>query len=164
VTSRPICLRSTSTAGDESGTRAAPAVGFGGAAFADQSVEPHQIEGVVYRQPGARGVQAFTKTPLSEPRLEARMSALAAHLGKSKFSCKRHCDRRVAGRTQPTDGEGTWTFTPNAPWRACPYRLVVLGTLEDSAGNRLGSHFETSIDSPPGLPVDAVISLAGSRC
>jgi hypothetical protein len=102
----------------------------------------------------------FTKTP----QLEARMSALAAHFGKSKFSCKRHCDRRVAGRTQPTDGEGTWTFTPNAPWRACPYRLVVLGTLEDSAGNRLGSHFETSIDSPPGLPVDAVISLAGSRC
>src|SRR5215510_13526466 len=69
-------------------------------------------------------------------------------------------DRRVAGRARLTDAESTWTFTPSAPWRPGAYKLVVRGTLEDPAGNRLGSHFETSIDSPPPAPVDAVVPLA----
>jgi hypothetical protein len=68
--------------------------------------------------------------------------------------------RRVAGRAQLTNGESTWTFTPSAPWRPGAYKLVVRGTLEDPAGNRLGSRFETSIDSPPGPPVDAVVPFA----
>ena len=69
-------------------------------------------------------------------------------------------DRRVAGRTQFTNGESTWTFTPSAPWRRGAYKLVIRGTLEDPAGNRLGSHFETSIHSPPGPPIDAVVPFA----
>src|SRR5262245_53679675 len=69
-------------------------------------------------------------------------------------------DRRVAGRAQLTDGETTWTFTPSAPWRAGVYKLVIRGTLEDPAGNRLGSRFETSIDSPPGPSADAVLPFA----
>jgi len=68
--------------------------------------------------------------------------------------------RRVAGRARLTNGERTWTFTPSAPWRPGAYKLVVRGTLEDPAGNRLGSRFETSIDSPPGAPVDAVVLFA----
>ena len=69
-------------------------------------------------------------------------------------------DGRVAGRAQLTNGESTWTFTPSAPWRPGAYKLVVRGTLEDPAGNRLGGHFETSIYSPPGPPVDAVVPFA----
>src|SRR5579862_6188440 len=65
--------------------------------------------------------------------------------------------RRVAGRARLTVGESVWTFTPDAPWRVGSYKLVVRGTLEDSAGNRLGSRFETSIYSPPGLAADAVV-------
>jgi hypothetical protein len=74
-------------------------------------------------------------------------------------------DRRVAGRTRLTDGESTWTFTPSAPWRPGAYKLLVRGTLEDPAGNRLNSHFENSIYSPPGPPVDAVVpfTLGSSR-
>jgi hypothetical protein len=72
-------------------------------------------------------------------------------------------DHRVPGHARLTHGETVWTFTPNAPWRAGPYRLVARGTLEDSAGNRPGSHFETSIDSPPADPVDATVSLTPSR-
>src|SRR5499426_3713787 len=68
--------------------------------------------------------------------------------------------RRVAGRAQLTNAESTWTFTPSAPWRPGAYKLVVRGTLEDPAGNRPGSHFETSIHSPPGPPVDAVVRFA----
>jgi hypothetical protein len=69
-------------------------------------------------------------------------------------------DRRVAGRARLTNGESTWTFTPSAPWRPGAYKLVVRGTLEDPAGNRLGSHFETSIYSRPGPPVDSMVPFA----
>src|SRR5262244_3922809 len=69
-------------------------------------------------------------------------------------------DRRVAGRARLTNGESTWTFTPSTPWRPGAYRLVVRGTLEDPAGNRLGSHFETPIHSPPGPPADAAVPFA----
>ena len=71
-----------------------------------------------------------------------------------------HRDRRVPGRARLTNGESTWTFTPSASWRPGAYKLVVRGTLEDPAGNRLGSRFETSISSPPGPPVDAVVPFA----
>ena len=71
-----------------------------------------------------------------------------------------HRDRRVPGGARLTDGESTWTFTPSAPWRAGAYKLVVRGTLEDPAGNRLGSRFETSIHSPPAPPRDAVVPFA----
>jgi hypothetical protein len=67
---------------------------------------------------------------------------------------------RVPGHAQLTNGENTWTFTPDAPWRAGTYRLIVRGTLEDSAGNRLGGHFETSADSPPEQPVDVTVPFA----
>lgn len=71
--------------------------------------------------------------------------------------------RRVPGDARLTNGESTWAFTPNAPWRAGTYQLVARGTLEDPAGNRLGGHFETSIDSPPGKPVDAVVPFTVGR-
>jgi hypothetical protein len=64
---------------------------------------------------------------------------------------------RVAGQAKLTLGEGAWTFTPTAPWRAGPYKLVVRGTLEDPAGNRLGSRFETSIYSQPVSVADVVV-------
>jgi hypothetical protein len=68
--------------------------------------------------------------------------------------------RRVAGRGRLRVGESAWTFTPDTPWRTGTYKLVVRGTLEDPAGNRLGSRFETSIYSPPGPAADAVIPFA----
>jgi hypothetical protein len=66
-------------------------------------------------------------------------------------------DERVAGRARLTKGENVWTFTPKAPWQSGTYALVARGTLEDPAGNRLGSRFEASVDSPRGAPVDVVI-------
>lgn len=68
--------------------------------------------------------------------------------------------RRVAGRARLTIGESAWTFIPNAPWRAGTYKLVVRGTLEDPAGNRLGGRFETSIYSRPDPVADAVVPFA----
>lgn len=68
-------------------------------------------------------------------------------------------NRRVAGRARLKEGETVWTFTPDLPWRAGHYRLVVRGTLEDAAGNRLGGHFETAMDAPPGPARDAAIAF-----
>lgn len=68
--------------------------------------------------------------------------------------------RRVPGRARLTVGESVWMFTPDAPWRAGAYKLVIRGTLEDPAGNRLGSRFETSIYSLPGPAADAVVPFA----
>ena len=65
--------------------------------------------------------------------------------------------RRVAGRAALVGGETAWQFTPAQPWRAGRYRLMVRGTLEDAAGNRVDSHFETAMDARPGTPVDAQI-------
>jgi hypothetical protein len=72
-------------------------------------------------------------------------------------------NHRVPGHARLTNGESTWTFTPNAPWRAGTYQLVARGTLEDPAGNRLGGHFETSIDAQPGEPVDAMVPFMVGR-
>jgi len=67
---------------------------------------------------------------------------------------------RLAGQARLVDGERAWTFVPSAPWSAGSYRLVARGTLEDPCGNRLGGRFETSIQSPPGTPVDAEIPFS----
>jgi hypothetical protein len=51
-------------------------------------------------------------------------------------------DKPVPGEVAITNGETRWSFTPRDPWRADAYQLVVLGMLEDLAGNRIGRPFE----------------------
>ena len=67
--------------------------------------------------------------------------------------------RRVNGRALLKDGESIWTFTPRSPWRAGEYRLVVRGTLEDPAGNRLNGRFETPTDMPAIAATDATLAF-----
>lgn len=67
--------------------------------------------------------------------------------------------RPVEGRAELTNGECTWKFTPKGPWHAGEYKLVARSTLEDPAGNRLGGHFETPIDSPRALEADAKVAF-----
>jgi hypothetical protein len=38
-----------------------------------------------------------------------------------------------------------WHFTPDEPWRAGGYDVVVLSFLEDLAGNRVGRAFEVDM-------------------
>jgi len=68
-------------------------------------------------------------------------------------------DNLVEGERQLRNGETTWTFTPDSPWKAGVYRLMVHGTLEDPSGNRLGGHFETSIDSPQPAAADVTLDF-----
>jgi len=41
--------------------------------------------------------------------------------------------------------ESEWRFTPQAPWAAGQYRLIVDTSLEDLAGNKIGQLFDIDV-------------------
>jgi hypothetical protein len=51
----------------------------------------------------------------------------------------------VAGQTATQDAERQWTFTPERPWRAGKYQIIVQSTFEDVAGNNIGKPFEVDL-------------------
>lgn len=53
--------------------------------------------------------------------------------------------RGVAGAIRVEDGETTWRFTPDLPWKAGRYEIVVETILEDLAGNSIGRPFEVDV-------------------
>jgi hypothetical protein len=57
--------------------------------------------------------------------------------------------RPLEGRGQLVQGETTWIFTPDSPWRVGAYHLMVRGTLEDPSGNRPAAPFEAIRLSDP---------------
>jgi hypothetical protein len=64
--------------------------------------------------------------------------------------------RAIHGVIAVDSGETRWLFTPRDPWQAGPHALVVLTTLEDPAGNRIGRAFEVPGGGPAVKPPDAV--------
>lgn len=64
--------------------------------------------------------------------------------------------RRVAGKAVLGGGETRWIFTPAQPWRPGRYRLMVRGTLEDAAGNRVNGRFETTPEAATAPVLDQV--------
>jgi len=54
---------------------------------------------------------------------------------------------RLAGTASLVNGETTWRFVPTQPWRAGRYAIVVHPELEDPAGNRVCSPFESEAAS-----------------
>jgi hypothetical protein len=48
----------------------------------------------------------------------------------------------VAGESSLDDSGTRWRFVPDQPWTPGAHHLVVLGILEDPAGNRIGRPFE----------------------
>ena len=51
----------------------------------------------------------------------------------------------VTGVMRIDPGETRWNFTPDADWSAGAYELVVLGVLEDVAGNQIDKPFEVDM-------------------
>jgi hypothetical protein len=51
----------------------------------------------------------------------------------------------VLGQVQVRSGETAWQFTPEQPWQAGAYRLVIDTRLEDLVGNRIGRPFEVDL-------------------
>lgn len=68
-------------------------------------------------------------------------------------------DRCVLGHPELLEGEWVWRFAPAKAWSTGPYRLVVRGTLEDPAGNRLNSRFEREVDQSSEPASDITIPL-----
>jgi hypothetical protein len=66
--------------------------------------------------------------------------------------------RRVEGKAVLVEGESRWIFRPAHPWRRGQYRIVVRGTLEDAAGNRVNGRFET----PRGVEAPAAAQAAAT--
>jgi hypothetical protein len=56
--------------------------------------------------------------------------------------------KKVAGRVAVSDEETRWQFTPEQPWQAGTYNLVVDTTLEDLAGNNIARPFEVDVFHP----------------
>jgi len=51
----------------------------------------------------------------------------------------------VSGNVVVSDEESKWAFTPDQPWAAGAYELVIDTALEDSAGNNLARPFEVDV-------------------
>jgi hypothetical protein len=64
--------------------------------------------------------------------------------------------RALHGAILVDAGETRWLFTPRDPWQAGSHALVVLTTLEDPAGNRIGRAFEVPGGGPASKPPDAI--------
>lgn len=53
--------------------------------------------------------------------------------------------RRVPGTVTVSDEETRWSLTPEKPWTAGKYRLVIDATIEDLAGNTIAKLFEVDV-------------------
>jgi hypothetical protein len=56
--------------------------------------------------------------------------------------------RAVAGQVEVSQDARRWQFTPDRPWNARTYRLVVDTRLEDLAGNTIGRPFDVDLFAP----------------
>jgi hypothetical protein len=78
-------------------------------------------------------------------------------------------DGRLAGEVIVSRGETRWAFRPEAPWKPGPYRLRVMTTLEDLAGNTPERLFDEATGSardplpPRRTLVDLPFSVAPRR-
>jgi hypothetical protein len=52
------------------------------------------------------------------------------------------------GAVTVASGETEWRFVPTEPWMRAPHELVVLSSLEDPSGNRIGRAFEVLPTDP----------------
>ncbi len=61
----------------------------------------------------------------------------------------------LRGTVTISQEETRWQFTPQHPWQAGRYQLVVETTLEDLAGNKIGRAFEVDVFDPLPRPTPA---------
>ena len=54
----------------------------------------------------------------------------------------------ISGKVEVTREETEWRFTPEAPWRAGSYPIVIRTTLEDRAGNHVNRPFDVDTFDP----------------
>ena len=57
-------------------------------------------------------------------------------------------DQPMVGKVTISEHETRWQWTPDRPWEAGEYKLVIDTTLEDVCGNRVGRPFEVDVFRP----------------
>ncbi len=68
--------------------------------------------------------------------------------------------RPVAGTVETGNWETRWMLTPAQPWAPGPYTLVVSPSLEDLAGNQVGTPFEVNVfEQAESAPMEDAIHI-----
>jgi hypothetical protein len=99
---------------------------------------------------------ASTRDPLTLAFPEALDSALL----ESALILVDARGQEVDGRVELEAGEARWRFTPDAPWVAGDYQLLVDDELEDQVGNSIRRRFEVDVQrDTPVRPESRVIRL-----
>ena len=100
--------------------------------------------------------RAATRDALTLTSLEA----LDAALLESGLTLVDARGEAVEGRVQVDAGQTRWRFTPDAPWLAGAYQLLVDDEVEDLAGNSIRRPFEVDVQrDTPERPESRVIRL-----
>jgi len=91
-----------------------------------------------------------------DPAIVTFPGPLDAGLLRRALGIAREDGTPIAGAMRIDPGETRWNFVPDEAWRAGRYNLLVLSTLEDLAGNRIGKLFDRAwlIDGQPVAPVN----------
>ena len=90
--------------------------------------------------PPAASLARTTDRHISRTTRPCPATAIAARDDRRGRGGSRHCRNRL--------GETRWQFTPEQPWSAGDYQLVVETTLEDLAGNAVGRAFDVDLFGP----------------
>jgi hypothetical protein len=69
----------------------------------------------------------------------------------------------VSGKVSVERDETEWRFTPDSPWRAGDYAIVIRTTLEDLAGNHINRAFDVDTFDPITRTVDPGTVTLGLR-
>jgi hypothetical protein len=124
----------------------------------------HDAEGNTLKE-GAR--KTFEAGPADEQMPDPKTWKIAAPAADTKASLvltfpepldRAMLDRVVAvvtGKGEPVPGdidveagETRWLFTPDNPWTAGPYKILIDSNLEDLVGNSIGRAFEVDVFEP----------------
>ncbi len=80
------------------------------------------------------------------------------------LSVRDEADRKVGGVGEVGEGERSWRFTPDVPWQASAYQLVVEPRLEDVAGNSPARVFDRDVTKAEDAPGQREAVTVGFTC
>lgn len=85
------------------------------------------------------------KSDHSEPVTLVLNEPLDRAIMERKISVSDSQGAALDGSISITENETRWSFTPNAPWRAGEFRIMVPTRIEDLAGNNIGKQFDVDL-------------------
>lgn len=92
------------------------------------------------------------KSGSREPLVVAFPRPLDHGLLQQAIGVRTKSGERIQGSIELGPKEAEWRFTPTAPWKRGDYELVVLSSLEDVSGNRIGRPFQVDEFKPVATP------------